>query len=521
VSDETIAFIKRWETNGPPVLDAYDDYHQYSIGYGTRSFKGERITAEEAERRLRVAVEGFTDALASRITVALSPEAETGLTSAAFNLGVSAVQPVIALVNRGQPVEAAAVLQRYVFAGGEKLEALVRRRAAEAALLGVAPMTRGAPRLQYERTYWLMPHDATMAEFLQAATAAFDTRATIGFSADDAGIGDLDSRRVILVDVAKYRHGKPPLKKNKSRHPAGMPEWFAQHYPGVDVMGGTAPAPPVAPEPPVSQTKALVGLHGSADGSWGNRVLPPVVDMITAGRFESYKSLSNESAQSVGVLKRINEQMFFCVRMMGKVTAEHPTASDFVDQCGQDVLRWCRELGENAYIELHNEPNLHAEGMWASWQDGAGFATWWLAVRDALKADCPDAKWGYPGLSPGIGLEGVRAPAMQFMAESHEAMTAADWIGVHCYWQSESEMWTLDGGGYYKQIPPQGKPLLITEFSNPNDDTPKQDKVAEYVKYWQSLEGVTAAFAFISTASSGFESETWTQDMARVVGARV
>ncbi len=504
VSDGTIAFIKRWETNGPPVLDAYFDFHQYSIGYGTRSFEGERITAEEAERRFQEAVYGYAKALSSRVKVEPTPSQATAIISAAFNLGVDGISHVINLFNERRFQEAARELRKYCHAGGKRLEVLVRRRNAEARLLEVDSVTRGAPRVEYARTYRLVNGDASMQAWMAAAETAYALRQTCGFSADDAGIGDLAERHVIL----------------DGDHPPGMVEWFAQHYPGVDVIGETAPAPPVAPEPPVSQTKALVGLHGSADGSWGNPVLPPVVDMITAGRFESYKTLSNESAQSVGVLKRINKQMFFCVRLMGKVTAEHPTASEFVDQCGQDVRRWCHELGDNAFIEIHNEPNLHAEGMWASWQDGAEFATWWLAVRDALKADCPNAKWGYPGLSPGIGIDGVRAPAMRFMAESHEAVNAADWIGVHCYWQSESEMWTLDGGGYYKKIPPQGKPLLITEFSNPNDDIPKQDKAAQYVKYWQSLEGVTAAFAFISAASSGFESETWTQDMARVVGAR-
>ena len=521
VSNETIEFIKRWETNGPPVLEAYHDIGtRWSIGYGTISHEGETITANVAERRFRVAVEGFADALARRITVALSPEEETALTSAAFNLGVSAVQPVIELVNRGQPVEAAAALRHYVFAGGEKLEALVRRRAAEAALLEVTPMTRGAPRVEYARTYWLMPQDATMEEFMQTATAAFASRATIGFSADDAGIGDLDSKRVILVDTSKYRPDKPPLKKNKSRHPAGMPEWFAKHYPGVDVMTDTAPAPPVAPEPPVSVTGALWGLHGSADGAWGNPALPPVIEMVKAGRIEAYKALSNESAQTVGVLQRINPDMFFCVRLMGKVTTDHPTASEFVDQCGQDVRRWYREGVR--FFEIHNEPNLQAEGMWSAWQDGAQFSRWWLSVRDALRGDCPDALWGYPGLSPGTGIDNVRAPAKRFMSEGHEAMRAADWIGCHCYWQTEAAMWTEDGGQYYKQVPHAGVPLLITEFSNPSpiSATSKNAKAAQYVQYMQALEGVKAAFCFIASASSGFVSETWTQDMARIVGAR-
>jgi len=79
-------------------------------------------------------------------------------------------------------------------------------------------------------------------------------------------------------------------------------------------------------------------------------------------------------------------------------------------------------------------------------------------------------------------------------------------------------MWT--DGQYYKQVPHQGKEILITEFSNPSADVPKEEKAAQYVKYWDTLDGVRAAFCFIATASSGFDDETWTQDMARIVGAR-
>ena len=160
--------------------------------------------------------------------------------------------------------------------------------------------------------------------------------------------------------------------------------------------------------------------------------------------------------------------------------------------------------------------------MWSAWQDGVQFSRWWLSVRDALRGDCPESLWGYPGLSPGTGIDNVRAPAKRFMSEGHEAMRAADWIGVHCYWQTEAAMWTEDGGQYYKQIPHAGVPLLITEFSNPSpiSAVSKNEKAAQYVKYVQALDGVKAAFSFIASASSGFDSETWTQDMARIVGQR-
>jgi GH24 family phage-related lysozyme (muramidase) len=510
VSDDTIEFIKRWETNGPPILEAYHDIGtRWSIGYGTISHEGEAITEDVAERRFRVAVEDFADALATRITVALSPEQETALISAAYNLGVFAVQPVIALVNRGQPMEAAAALQHYVFAGGKKLEALVRRRAAEAALLEVAPMTRGAPRVEYARTYRLVNSDANMQAWLAAAEAAYALRQTIGFSADDAGIGDLDSRRVIL----------------QGHHPAGMPEWFAQHYPGVDVMTDTAPAPPVAPRPPVSQTKALVGLHGSADGSWGHAVLPETVQLIKQGRIKSYKGLSNESADTVKVLRSIDPDIFIMVRLFAKVNRENPSASAFVEAVGDDAVKWYNS-GAVRHFEVHNEPNLKladetGEGMWTAWKDGAEFAMWFRQVVNALKPLMPDALFGYPGLSPGWSISEVRYDPIRFLEESWEAMDQADFICAHAYWTTPAEMYSEDGGQWYKRVPHAGKPLMVTEFSNPSHDVDKHEKGKQYVDYYASLENVHSAYSFLSTSSSGFEAETWHgSDIAHTVGQR-
>jgi hypothetical protein len=54
--------------------------------------------------------------------------------------------------------------------------------------------------------------------------------------------------------------------------------------------------------------------------------------------------------------------------------------------------------------------------------------------------------------------------------------------------------------------------LFITEFSNPEPATPKQVKGEQYARYYQhlrSIPGLGAAFSFVLSASSGFDSETW------------
>jgi len=82
---------------------------------------------------------------------------------------------------------------------------------------------RGDPRIQYERTYVLLPPGAGR-EWAQAVAEATWARCryTIGGSADDAGIGDLDVRRVIAV--------------NPEQWPGDLYTFFMTHYPGVEYI---------------------------------------------------------------------------------------------------------------------------------------------------------------------------------------------------------------------------------------------------------------------------------------------
>jgi len=81
----------------------------------------------------------------------------------------------------------------------------------------------GAPRVQYERTYILLPPDADDGLAAMVFDAAWsDFRATVGGSADDAGIGDLDSRFVIAV--------------NPDGWPGDLRAFFEEHYPGIEVQ---------------------------------------------------------------------------------------------------------------------------------------------------------------------------------------------------------------------------------------------------------------------------------------------
>jgi hypothetical protein len=93
-----------------------------------------------------------------------------------------------------------------------------------------ASTERGQPRVQYERTYVLLPPDADAAWALAVVDGAWDQhRYTIGSSADDAGIGDLDVRRVVAVNPEGWS--------------GDLQGFFEEHYPGVEYLSIEAGTP--------------------------------------------------------------------------------------------------------------------------------------------------------------------------------------------------------------------------------------------------------------------------------------
>jgi hypothetical protein len=104
----------------------------------------------------------------------------------------------------------------------------------------------GQPREQYARTYVLLPPDADVAWAQAAVEGGWDPlRFTVGGSADDAGIGDLERRRVVAV--------------NPQNWPDDLEAFFDTHYPGVLYV-------PVTAETPEELPGKLAGVGEFVDG---------------------------------------------------------------------------------------------------------------------------------------------------------------------------------------------------------------------------------------------------------------
>ena len=166
------------------------------------------------------------------------------------------------------------------------------------------------------------------------------------------------------------------------------------------------------------------------------------------------------------------------------------------------------------FFEVHNEPNLQVEGWQNSWQDGHQFENWFLEMVERLQRKYPEAKLGYPGLSPGGPISGQRMDSWTFLEQSDEAARSAAWIGCHCYWSDEAGMLQSSGGLVYEEYRRRfpDKLLFITEFSNPTEGTDPRVKGHQYLEYYRRLRdvrGIGAAFSFVASASSDFPHEAW------------
>lgn len=82
---------------------------------------------------------------------------------------------------------------------------------------------RGEPRAQYERTYILLPPTADVAWAKAAVEATWDNvRFTVGSSADDAGLGNLDKKTVLAVNPEAWGAGEDGK---------GLAGFYEKYYP--------------------------------------------------------------------------------------------------------------------------------------------------------------------------------------------------------------------------------------------------------------------------------------------------
>ncbi|KKM77403.1 hypothetical protein LCGC14_1370370 [marine sediment metagenome] len=124
---------------------------------------------------------------------------------------------------------------------------------------------RGDPRVQYARTYYVFQQDAKWEDHSLLVKDLFEMRRTIGFSWDDAGIGNLDTRTAMMVALDDEQVAT---------------DWFDEYYKGVNVGFVKTPEPPPTKPAPAG----LISLHRQTDEEgieyFLNKVQPEWIKLV-------------------------------------------------------------------------------------------------------------------------------------------------------------------------------------------------------------------------------------------------
>ncbi len=199
-----------------------------------------------------------------------------------------------------------------------------------------------AAREPYERVYVLFPPNAD-GEWVRAAldSGIVDRfRWTLGFSADDAGIGDgLTSRTVVAINPAAWG--------------GDLHAFFARYYPGMIYETVVAADPTVlcarlrawdmTPRPPIiPQRVPRISLHiqnrWSGDKSFIARVKPGAVKAFNVDDLAEFKEVSPDT---LTVFRR-----YFSKKDQDAYIAQDPltAARDFLSTFSHDLLRYPEQI---------------------------------------------------------------------------------------------------------------------------------------------------------------------------------
>jgi hypothetical protein len=298
-------------------------------------------------------------------------------------------------------------------------------------------------------------------------------------------------------------------------HEQGNPDWLM-----LTLEKGT---------PPITST-ALLGVGMGNAGPLNSAE----ADALRTSRVAACKVLTvqdpGEAVVLINQVREANPSMFIMARLFFPPDSENQTKfspQDFVNYVGVPA-QTMYSMGVR-YFEVHNEPNLYQEGCFWNWVNGFDFAQWLKETLRILRKMMPDAKFGYPGLSPQVGrYEGVWQDSDTFLVESTIAAQACDFIGVHSYWQADGtghwQMRSEDFGGlYWRRVSARnlGRPLYITECSCNNGSTPYEDKARMYIEYMKLLSGIEAAMFFTLSWAYDPNREAWVgTPIPGMIGAR-
>jgi hypothetical protein len=291
---------------------------------------------------------------------------------------------------------------------------------------------------------------------------------------------------------------------------ATAPAAPAATAPAAPSLAASLPAAPplVSPDPdagidPPILGHCRLGLHASADPD-----LPEAeFQEFAALRAGIIKVLSFHRPADIQRLAAAHPDASFIVRAAASFLNRDPlTPEQFLSETLPGLQSALGALaGRDVVVELHNEPNVTAEGLGRGWADGAAFAAWFLDLLARARQSLPGVRFLYPGLQPGASVSNLKHDHIQFVEASRRAVEAADGLGVHLYWSAISPfrnaVAVLDD--YISRF--RFKPIWVTEAGNNKGGTTAAQKATQYLQFWHELQRratVQGVTYFVASASN-------------------
>ena len=274
--------------------------------------------------------------------------------------------------------------------------------------------------------------------------------------------------------------------------------------------------------PPETRT-VRIGLNGRND--LGFHQLD--YQLIKEAGIETLKMMSVTSPDVFARVRQENPDIEFIVRLYDdRINIDgHPTPQEFVDRMSP-IMAALQPYASK--FEIGNEPNhfRRIEGWGPEKADAESFKVWFIETYDLLKRLHPWAELGFPALGTPDSVHSDRA----WLIINQEAIERADWLGVHCYWQTNPDgsntMFDEDHGlcfkYYHAQFP--NKPIELTEFDNDNifynlpftaEETIAQEQVAYFQELYKYPYLRSASSYIMSSPDSSWDYFVWRTEDGR------
>lgn len=229
-----------------------------------------------------------------------------------------------------------------------------------------------------------------------------------------------------------------------------------------------------------------IGIHGRTTA-----FEPADFQLVQSAQLETILLRGDSDPDIFERLKKENPQLEITTQLYDQSlfnSATTPSDSAFIHQ---SLIQLDNLIPYSQRFVVLDQPN-HASrrfGWGAAHNDATAFNSWFLTVYEQLKAAHPNAEFGFPGLAMPSYLHNDH----WWLKACAEAIEQADFLGLHCTWQTPSrgsyfhldESFGQSYRAYHRQFPHKIIEVVFCANTNIENNIPiSQQMVALEYQEW-------------------------------------